>query len=263
MTVQMGEVIVLGCGCSKGTPQIGNYWGKCDPTEPKNNRTRPSIAIKKDDTTIVIDTGPDFRTQINRENITKIDAVVYTHTHSDHVACIDELRALYDRTKERMPLYADAASLQDLKSRFSFVFEQSSILYAPVVEPYEITPQTPMNIHGVEMIPFTQDHGLSTSLGFRIGDFGYSTDMINLDDTAINTLKGIKTWVVDCANLYDERIFVHANLKRVLELQEKINAKQLYLTHMKANLDYQTLCRELPAHIRPGFDGLRISVTWD
>ncbi len=261
MEQNIGHAIILGCGCSKGTPQIGNEWGACDPLEPKNFRTRPSIAIQKNGKTLIIDTGPDFHMQINRENIRHIDGVLYTHAHSDHVAGIDELRSFFDRTRKRVPVLSDEKTLNELRQRFSFVFEQSSVLYAAAAEAH-ILQNNLQSFAGIDFTPFTQDHGLSTTLGFRFGDFGYSTDMITLDDHAIGVLNGVENWLVDGANLYEERIFVHSNLKRILELQEKVQAKNIYLTHLKNNLDYQTLCRDLPIFIRPAFDGQKIQIKW-
>ena len=191
------QVTILGCGNSSGVPAVGNYWGACDPDEPKNTRTRCSIAVQSDKTTIVIDTGPDFRHQINRENISKLTAVFYTHAHSDHVAGIDDLRVFRFRNKALVPIYANKETLQTLGMRVPYLIDGGDhTLYPPVLEPNEITPAMfgrSMAIGDIEFTPFEQDHGTVMTLGYRFGDFGYSVDIHKLDDRAVETLQGVKT----------------------------------------------------------------------
>jgi phosphoribosyl 1,2-cyclic phosphate phosphodiesterase len=254
---------ILGCSDSCGVPRIGGDWGKCDPHEKRNNRMRPCVAVQSKTTTIVVDTGPDFRHQLTRENILSVDAILYTHSHSDHVNGIDECRPLHDRFKRRVPLYMMQETLTELQARFSYLFKQSSQYYPPVVEPHILPPEAigaRQFIGDLEYVPFLQDHGTMHSLGFRFGDIAYSTDMSDLGSAAIETLKGIKVWVADGANLYWKDSILHPTLERVLELQEKIGVPQIYLTHMKYDLDYKTLCDTLPAGIRPCFDGLKIAL---
>ena len=258
-----GILTVLGCGGSSGVPKVGNDWGKCDPAEPRNNRTRPSIAVQNNDDTIIVDTGPDFREQLNRERISDVTAVFYTHLHSDHVNGMDDLRAIRDRYKRLIPIYGTEDTLSLLQLRFGYMFEQVSDLYPAVVKPHTITSVDlcrTRRIGTTDYTLFLQDHMNITSLGFRFGDVGYSTDMANLEDDAIAVLRGVKIWIADGTNLYLDTPGPHANLPRLLELNEKIGAETIYLTHMKNNLDYQTLCRELPAGFKPGFDGLKIQL---
>ena len=258
-----GILTVLGCSGSAGVPRIGNDWGLCDPAEPKNTRTRASIAVQNGPDTIIVDTGADFRTQINRENIKDISAVFYTHMHSDHVNGIDDLRGFRDQTKRQVPIYGMEDVISFLESRFDYMFRDALPYYPQALVPHIWTP----DMMGVEQVfgetPYTifrQDHEGLLTLGFRFADVAYSTDMVNLDQAAINTLRGIKTWVVDGNNLYVEKPGPHANLKGLIEMNEQIGAEKIYITHMKNNLDYQTLCRELPKGYRPAFDGLRIAL---
>lgn len=244
-------------------PKIGNDWGKCDPAEPRNRRSRPSIMVQNGPDTIIVDTGVDFREQLNRENITSVSAVLYTHLHSDHVNGIDDLRVLRDRERRDIPIYGTADTLALLQVRFDYMFEQVSDLYPAVVIPHTISPQDigkELKIGTTSYTPFLQDHMNMMTLGFRFGDVGYSTDMANLDDVAINALKGVKVWIADGTNLYLDTPGPHANMPRLLELNAKIGAEIVYLTHMKTNLDYQTLCRDLPPGMRPAFDGLKIQL---
>ena len=259
------KVTVLGCGNSTGVPAIGNLWDACDPNEPKNRRGRSSIVIEKCGKTIVIDTGPDFREQINRENIGHIDAVLYTHQHSDHVNGIDELRVVRFRSKRNyIPCYGNAATFGDLSTRFHYLFDGGNhALYPPIID-FNILGEAhfgkAQDIAGLEIIPFEQDHGTCTSLGYRIDDFAYSVDMYRLDQRAVSALKGIKTWVVDAAAYNQESNPVHANLRTIYELNKEIGAKQVYLTSMSLAMDYQTLLSELPPGYTPAYDGLVIEM---
>ncbi len=258
------ELIVLGCGDSAGTPRIGNDWGQCDPHEPKNIRTRPSICVRTQKTSIVIDTGPDFKQQINRENIKSIDAILYTHAHSDHVNGVDDIRPFHDRAKRKMPVYMLPETLEETERRFEYLFRQQSKYYPAIVAPHVFVDDdfgVRQEVGDISFTPFVQDHGHSRTLGYRFGDVGYSTDIISLEEKSVEILKGIKTWIVDGANLYHENPIIHFNLQRIQEFNARIGATQIYLTHMKHDLDYQTLIKTLPAGIAPAYDGLKIAAS--
>jgi phosphoribosyl 1,2-cyclic phosphate phosphodiesterase len=249
--MSQATVTILGCGNSTGVPAIGNYWGDCDPHEPKNNRTRTSMALEQGGKIIVIDTGPDFRQQINRENIPRVDAVLFSHQHSDHVNGIDELRVIRHRNKmDFVPCYGNQVTMDDLQTRFHYIFKGGNHeLYPPLVKPHIIDAQNlgqPHNVEGIAFIPFEQDHGTCKTLGYRFGDFAYSVDILTLDQTAIDTLRGVKTWVVD------------ANLQTIYDLNAQIGAEQVILTSLSLSMDYQTLLKELPAGYAPAYDGMKI-----
>lgn len=250
-------ITVLGCGNSTGVPSIGNYWGTCDPTEPKNRRTRSSIAVQSAQTTLVIDTGPDFREQMNREDIRNLDAALYTHFHEDHMNGIHELRAFSYRNKNLTPIYADQATLDELHARFEFLFKGGNAeIYPPVLKPHQLEYGHTYTIGDITFDCFEQDHGSCKSVGYRFGDFGYSTDILDLDDTAVNALKGIKTWIVDGCGYNREDYIAHANLKTIYRLNEQIGAPKVYLTSLSLHMDYQTLISELPDGYSPAYDGL-------
>lgn len=251
------KIVVMGCGGSGGVPYAGNVWGKCDPNNPKNNRTRPSIYIEKNDTRIVIDTGPDFRNQINRlGTIHTLDAVFYTHTHFDHVMGIDDLRAFWFRNnKVPVPVFASEETTVELEKRFDYIFHQLAPKYPPTAKLNPLERVT--RIKDIELIAFEQQHGDLKTTGFRIGDFAYCTDVKTLSEASLRTLKGIKTWVVgvypDAPGQYN-----HAGFDQLDAWIERLKPDMTYLTHLNATADYDTLCRELPAHIRPAYDGLEI-----
>jgi len=256
-------ITVLGCGNSSGVPAIGNYWGECDPTEPKNLRTRTSIAVRSYETTLIIDTGPDFKEQMNREKISNLDAVLYTHHHSDHVMGIEELRIIKFRNqKEYVPIYGNAYTLNDLERRFDYLFKGGAhAIYPPILKSNTIKESafgTNLIIGDIHFVPFEQDHGTCKSLGYRFDDFAYSVDILDLDEAAIHTLKGIKTWLVDCAAYHNDENAVHAGLNKIIALNDTINADKVLLTSLSLSMDYQTLIKELPSHIIPAYDGMII-----
>ncbi len=258
------KITVLGCGNSTGVPSIGNHWGKCDPHEPRNNRLRSSIAVQSKNTTIIVDTGADFRTQMNRADISHVDAVLYTHAHSDHIMGIDDLRMIRIRGQKLVPIYGNAETLGDLTGRFKYLFEGGkSVLYPPVLEAHEIGPQNygkSMWVGDIDFIPFDQDHGTCRSVGYRFGDFGYSCDIVNLDPPAIEALTGVKTWIVDGAGYHHTDNLVHANLETIYALNEQIGADQVYLSSLTISMDYRTLVNELTDGYAPAYDGLEITV---
>jgi phosphoribosyl 1,2-cyclic phosphate phosphodiesterase len=256
------KITILGCGDSAGVPRIGGDWGNCDPTNPRNRRTRPSIMVQSETTTIVVDTGPDFNAQLTRENVQAIDGVLYTHAHSDHIAGMDDLRIIRGRINRKIPIYGDVKTLDEIKRRFGYLFKEVSSFYPAVVEEnifLEDSFGDIFKIGDIDFIPFIQDHGMgNTSLGFRFGNVGYSTDMANLDERALSVLKGVKTWIADCADYSNGHGTLHSTLPIVLKLNETIRAKQVYLTHLKMFDDYQTLCNESPDGYTPLHDGLVI-----
>ena len=257
------EVIILGCGNSTGVPAIGNIWGTCDPLEPKNKRTRASILVRTDATTLIIDTGPDFREQMNRENIRTIDAALYTHAHSDHINGIDELRGIAYTNKSKVNIYGNSWTIRELTDRWRHIFHGGTDdgMYPAVATAHVITEfGRPMTIGGLTFSPFEQDHGDVKTVGYRFGDFAYSTDISSLDETALKTLAGIKTWLVDAAGYKQTHNRVHANLDKIYELNATIKAEQVWLTSLTLAMDYNTLNNELKKGYKPAHDGLRLNI---
>lgn len=259
-------VTVLGCGHSAGSPLIGNDWIACDASEPRNQRTRASIHIQMNDASLIIDTGPDFRNQINRQKINKIDAVLYTHYHADHTGGMDDLRHWCRRRKlEAFPLYMNDETYQVLRQRYDYLIEKEmDVFYPLLLKPHVLTPEQlyrEVHLAGIPLTLFEQDHKTCTSIGVRVGNVAYSTDMLNLPERSIESLHGIDTWIVDAA-AYKGEAFVHANLDIVFALNERIGARQLYLTHMPPTMDYHTLINELPPGCEPAYDSLMVEAVF-
>lgn len=251
------KITVLGCGTSGGVPMIGNFWGDCDPNEPKNRRRRVSVLIEAGDTAILIDTSPDLREQALDAGITHLNGVLYTHDHADHTHGIDDLRMLAYRQDGRVDVYGDADTLSTLNSRFDYIFQGKSG-YPPICTQHVIKPGEAFTVGGVEILPFAQGHGPAISLGFRIGEFAYSTDLNALDDAAFGALDGVDVWVVDA--LRHEPHPTHAHLEQTLGWIERVRPSRAVLTHMTWDMDYSALKAALPAGVEPGYDGMVIEV---
>jgi phosphoribosyl 1,2-cyclic phosphate phosphodiesterase len=259
----MPQFTILGCGNSMGTPTIGNHWGACDPDEPRNYRTRPSAVIRSESTTLLIDTSPDLRAQANREGITRANAVFYTHAHADHIHGIEELRVFRLRHDQTIPVYGDKATISELEERFAYLFMEKNKIYPKVCDAHVLSASDmniPMTIGDITLIPFEQDHGTCKTLGLRVGDVGYSTDMIDLGQESLETLIGIKTWIVDAAAYKSDKNLVHASIQKIFDFNQIIQAEQVYLTHLPPSMDYRTLINELPSGYAPAYDGLRIDL---
>ena len=254
------KVTVLGCGPSTGVPTIGGHWGRCDPADPRNRRRRVSILVERGATAILVDTSPDLREQLIDAGISRLDAVLLTHTHADHLHGIDDLRTVYRLMKAPIPFYADRDALAEIRQRFGYLVEPvgpESNFYRPILEPHEIS--GPFAAAGIPVVPFAQRHGYRTSLGFRIGAMAYSTDAADLDDAAFAALEGVELWIVDC--LRREPHPTHSHLAKTLAWIERVRPRRAVLTHMDQSLDYRELSRELPPGVEPGRDGLVIEAS--
>jgi phosphoribosyl 1,2-cyclic phosphate phosphodiesterase len=259
------KVTILGCGNSAGTPTIGNYWGNCDPNEPKNKRTRPSLSVQSETTTIIVDTGPDFREQFNTLHAETVHAVLYTHPHGDHIHGIDELRVFRYRFGEYVHIYGNRPTIDELEERFTYLFRERNSIYPKVIEPHIFDEDTfcqTQTIGDISFIPFEQDHGTCQTVGYRFYDMAYSTDLVDLNQQALEQLIGIDTWIIDAAGYKMEKNPVHANFKKVYELNEIVQANRVILTHLSPQMDYETMVKELPSGYEPAYDGLMFDIDY-
>jgi len=245
------KITILGCGSSLGVPALKYGWGACDPSNPKNRRTRSSIIIEEAGTVLLVDASPDLREQLLRFGNKDIDAILFTHAHFDHTNGINELRPFYLNMNKSLDIFATADTLAKLYQNFSYLFEHNSHeIYDSYLRANEIS-FGKFSIKNISGICFEQDHGFSQSLGFRVGNFAYCTDVTGFSDFSV--LENLDIWVVDCLNS-DEKRPTHANLELVLDWVEKLHPKKTYLTHMDTSMDYDGLIKLLPSCVEPAYD---------
>ncbi|HTH16070.1 MAG TPA: MBL fold metallo-hydrolase [Magnetospirillum sp.] len=253
------KITVLGSGAAGGVPSISRGWGACDPANPRNRRRRPSILVEDGGARILVDTSPDCREQLIDAGVQRLDAVLYTHDHADHLHGIDDLREVNRAMKAPLPIFAAPEVMASIGQRFPYVMgsvKEGESIYKPMLEPHEI--RGPFSVAGVNIVPFDQSHGFCRTLGFRFGAFAYSTDVVDLPEESFAVLAGVRTWVVGCLT-FDPHP-THAHLDKVLGWIERIKPEQAYLTHMTPSLDFEALRARLPANVEPAFDGLEITV---
>ncbi|MDR0678619.1 MAG: MBL fold metallo-hydrolase [Holosporaceae bacterium] len=252
----MIKVTILGCGASTGVPSLNGGWGDCDGDNPKNKRSRSSIILEKDGMSLLIDMSPDLRQQLLDYGSSKVDAVILTHSHYDHVNGINELRSVFFEQNRLLPIYVSKNDMDSIKKSFFYLFEKKDPeIYKPYIELHPI--ENVFTIGNISGICFEQNHGFSKSLGIRISDFAYSTDVVSLSDENFEALSGVDTWVVDCLSMKNIRL-THAHLDLVLEWVKKINPRQTFLTHMDTTMDYDILLKLLPKNIKPAYDQMTI-----
>lgn len=254
------KVTILGCGGSTGVPMVGNLWGRCDPNNPKNKRTRASILVQCRDKNILIDTSPDLRQQVLRHYVKRLDAILYTHHHADHAHGLNDVMLFSRRQKELIPIYGTEKTITDLRTTFLYAFPESQEAknhYLPFLQSNVIQPGT-LEVAGLSFITFPQDHITTVTLGYRIGDIAYTTDAKNLTPEAFKALEGVKIWIVDCVRHRPHP--THSHLAQTLEWIKEVNPQRAILTHLSPWADYDEITAELPPGVEVGYDGLEINI---
>ena len=252
---------ILGCGSSGGVPRIGGLWGACDPANPKNRRTRCSMLVERTGpqgtTRVLIDTTPDMRSQLLAAEVDRVDAVVYTHSHADHVHGLDDLRQIVFNTRQRLPVWADRPTQDALLSRFAYAFVQpEGSSYPPICDMHTIRGAFEVTGAGgtIRLQPFTVDHGDIEALGFRIGTLAYLPDVLAIPDDVWPMLDNLDIWIVDALRRTPHP--THAHLALTLEWIAKVRPKRAVLTNMHIDLDHATVEAETPPHISAAYDGM-------
>lgn len=261
------QLTLLGTGSSGGVPRVGGDWGVCDPKEIKNRRRRccALFDLFKTDcpdikTRALIDTSPDLREQLLDANVQDLDALIYTHDHADQTHGIDDIRALFLRNKRRIPVYADKVTRESLNRRFAYIFEGVGGYPSILEQQSDIVPGSQFTISGqggdIEFLPLDQAHGRIRSLGFRVGDIAYCNDLNDLPQKSLDGLRNLETLVVDALRYTPHPS--HANLEQALDWIDELQPQRAVLTNLHIDMDYQSLCRELPEKVTPGYDGMVI-----
>jgi len=260
------RVTLLGCGGSGGVPLLGGdgeggEWGACDPAEPRNHRSRTSALVEGPrGGRLLIDAGPDLRRQLLMARAARLDAVLFTHGHADHIMGIDDLRQINRVIGRALDAFGTRTTLQKLDDRFDYAFigPTPPFFFRPALEPRRVEYGEHFEIADFRLEVFRQDHGVMDSLGVRIGRFAYSTDVVALPEESLPALEGLDTWVVGCFQRGPHK--VHASLGQVLEWVARLRPRRTVLTHMGTSMDYRSLLRELPAGIEPGYDGMVLEI---
>lgn len=271
------RITLLGCGSSGGVPRVDGDWGDCDPSEPKNYRTRCSLLVERAEslsalaqgtqiTRLVIDTSPDFRFQMLRENVRELDGVVFTHDHADQSHGIDDLRAIVYRRRARLLTYMAEFTYEALFERFGYIFETpAGSGYPPILEPVVLGPESTFQVDGaggsIHGRFFTVDHGQTPCSGVRIGPIAYTPDVKEMPDSAFDAISGISLWVADA--LRDKPHPSHSHLEQTLGWARHASVASTVLTNMHIDLDYRALLARCPDGVRPGYDGLKLVIDED
>ncbi len=259
---------LLGTGSSGGVPRVTGDWGACDPNEPKNRRRRCSALVERFDatgkqaTTVLIDTGADCREQLLSANVHSLDGVLITHPHADHIFGMDDLRQMALTLRRPIDVFMDDNTRQTVMGGFHYCFNQaegssypSFCVAKPIVHTESVDVDGPAG--PLRFRPFSVEHGDIHALGFRIGDIAYVPDMKRLsNEHSERVLAGVDTLVVDALRRKPHPSHMH--LEDTLDFISRLNPRRAVLTNMYCDLDYDTLCGELPDGVEPGYDGMVI-----
>ncbi len=255
------RVTILGCGSSGGVPRLGGHWGDCDPGEPRNHRRRCSALVERvtdaGTTTVLIDTSPDMRSQLLDAGVGRLDGVLYTHAHADHVHGLDDLRMIVINMRARLPVWADAPTRAALLERFGYAFiRPEGSMYPPILEMNDIDGDVTIDGPGgaLTFSPFLVNHGGMDALGFKMNNVAYLPDVVSIPEDAWSQLQGLTCWIVDALRRAPHP--THSHLSRTLDWIAELMPDHAVLTNMHNDLDYRTLAAETPDHIEPAYDGM-------
>jgi len=252
------KITILGSGTSQGVPVIGCECEVCSSIDFKDKRLRSSIHIEVEGNSFVIDSGPDFRQQMLRARIKRLDALIFTHEHKDHTAGMDDIRSFNFLQKKDMPVYARAQVIDQLKREFEYVFAKSKYPGVPQVQIHEIE-NKPFEVNGISINPIEVMHYKLPVFGFRIGDFTYITDAKTISKEEKDKIKGSKVLILNA--LQKTPHLSHLTLEEAIDLALELEAEKTYFTHLSHKMGkHRDVEKELPENMEIAFDGLQIEL---
>ncbi|MGI5914017.1 MAG: MBL fold metallo-hydrolase [Bacteroidales bacterium] len=248
----------LGTGTSQGVPVIACDCTACKSADPRDKRLRSSLLLEKDGAVLLFDAGPDFRQQMLRQNVKRLDSIILTHEHKDHIAGMDDVRAFNYRSNDAVDIYAEARVQEAIKREYSYVFSSSGYPGIPRMRLKTIE-NSPFMIKGIEIIPIRVMHWNLEILGFRVNNFAYITDASSIPKRGIELLKGVEYLVINA--LRKERHMSHFSLDEALSIIDSINPRKGYITHIGHQMGlYEKVQKELPQNVLLAYDGLSVDI---
>ncbi len=251
------EILVLGSGTSHGVPMIGCSCKVCTSTNPKNRRYRTAVFVREGDATVLIDAPPELRLQLIENGITHTDAVLFTHTHADHVFGLDDIRRINDMSGKAMPIYGKQKVLDDIKRVFRYAFKQTQLAGGkPKINLVPIN--GPFRVNGLKVEPLKVYHGSFSIWAFRFGGFAYVTDVSRIPHKSEERLRDLDFLVLDAVRF--KRHPTHFNLEQALEVVSRIKPKRTALTHLSHDFDHDEVNKTLPSGVELAYDGMKVTI---
>lgn len=250
------RLTVLGSGTSMGVPTIGCNCAVCHSSDPHDRRTRPSVLVEYADKVVLIDSTPDFREQAIREGMTKLDAVLYTHAHADHILGLDDLRPLsYKHLPGKLPLYAQAMAAELMRRMFRYIFD-ADYKFGGLAQVELNIINGPVDLFGAQFVPVTVMHGDAPIIGFRFGTAAYLTDFSQIPEESFTQLKDLDILFLDALRYKPHP--THSTVENSLRIVERLAPKRAFFTHICHDLPHEATNATLPPNVRLSYDGMKL-----
>jgi phosphoribosyl 1,2-cyclic phosphate phosphodiesterase len=250
------KITILGSGTSTGVPMVGCHCPVCSSDDPRDKRTRASIVIEAVDRYILVDTSTDLRKQVIQEKIPRIDAVLFTHSHADHIHGIDDLRGFHFIHKRIIPCYGARETIETIAGNFSYIFKGLITAgYAPLLEPHIVS--GPFDLFGLKITPIPLLHGTMTTTGYRIGNFAYLTDLSSIPEASMELLRGLDILLIDALRYTPHSN--HLNIEGALQVVEELRPVRTLLTHLTHEVTHAD-GKKLPQGVEFAYDGLKLEM---